>query len=86
MKTKSGRHVIFDATSPEFLKGQLLSKDFVDAAPNGEPWFFQPADWNEENFWGGLYSRKSPFAYSPGYASAEEALEAAEGWESRRKS
>ena len=84
MNTKSGRHTIFDIT--EFLPGRPIPKDFLDASTDG-PFFFQPSWWSEENDWGGLnaaFFRKFPFCYSPGFATPEDALAAAEDWEIRQ--
>lgn len=45
--TNSGKYIIFDITDPSFMSGKKIPKDFDTT--NGY-WFFQPADWNEENF------------------------------------
>jgi hypothetical protein len=83
-KTKSGHHVIFDVTDPRFCPGKKIPADFD--ATNGV-WFFQPSEW-EPPAWGFgfilISGRNHPMAYSPGFATLEDALFAAEWWEVER--
>lgn len=79
IKTASGQYIIFDIT--EFLPGKPIPNDFFQES-NG-PWYFMPSHWEAPD-WGGITIasyRGFPFCYSPGFATAEEALQAAEEWE-----
>lgn len=80
--TKSGKLRIFDIT--DFLPGQPIPKDFFISGVTG-PWYFMPAAWEapywEDSYASRLAKRHFPMAYSIGFETAEEALEAAEAWE-----
>ena len=84
MKTKNGLFLIFDIT--EYLPGRPIPPDYLKAAEEGGPFFFMPSNWTEENDWQTFSGRfrRFPMLYSPGYQTAEEALAAAEGWESTK--
>lgn len=81
-KTLSGKYTIFDIT--EFLPGRRIPGHYFP--PNGicdGPWYFRPSEWKEPEWDGSTisYMLKFPMCYSPGFATAEEALAAAEQWE-----
>jgi len=86
MKTPEGKYVIFDIT--EFLPGRVIPENFAKEADENGPFFFQPADWSLENYWGGSaiawlvgQDKAWPMMYSIGFQAAEEALQAATKWE-----
>jgi hypothetical protein len=86
MKTPKGHYSIFDIT--EFLPGRPIPQNFCDEANQHGPFFFMPASWTLENFWGGdsiAYikgkEKSWPMMYSIGFPTAEAALEAATEWE-----
>lgn len=86
MKTKSGRHTIFNINNPSL--GSISDVFGVEAAKGGD-WFFQPSHWFPNgNFYGSIVHtrNKTLMLYSPGFPSAEEALKAAEQWEIEEES
>lgn len=82
MKTKSGKHTIFDITG--FLPGKPIPPDYFHICDG--PWYFRPSDW-EAPTWGTNIGELQgfPMCYSPGFATEEEALKAAEAWETERR-
>lgn len=88
MLTKSGKYLIFDVTDPSFLPGRRIPALFNEEyRKNGGTWFFQPADWDEDNAWGGMNISRLigfPYPYSPAYTDPNAALADAEQWESTK--
>ena len=81
-RSAAGGYVIFDITDPSFLPGRIPREFCKEANANG-PWFYQPAHWSKENGWESSVARmmKFPMMYSPGFATAQEALDDANKWE-----
>jgi hypothetical protein len=82
LTTKSGKYIIADVTDPSFYPGKKIPASYEDPTFEG-PWFFWKTDWLDGDF-GGIATAQLlgyPMLYSPGFATSEKALAAAETWE-----
>lgn len=82
LTTKSGKFIIADITDPSFFPGKSPPAMYQDPTHEGS-WFFWPCEFLAGDFGGIAVARLSgyPMCYSPGFATSEAALEAAEKWE-----
>ena len=87
LKTKSGKHIIADITDPSFYPGKKIHSSYQDPEFNGGTWFFWAEYYLSETFGGIVHAkiRGYPMIYSPGFLTAEKALEAAEEWEATKE-
>lgn len=81
--TISRDHVVFHRAHCQFARtGSKIPKDFLDGDNVHGPWFFMPTKGCGTALG---QMRGYPMIYSPGFASSEEALKAAEDWEVRKR-